>query len=184
MKKMLAALLAALLLIPCAASAAGTARVGLVEFIEHYMERITECQRDMELDFGLPLQVISDPPNAGESYVILQSSAGVITINSGGFTVEDLSMVFLDFSEGSTDDYSLLNCAASVSVLEYCDSMHEGVRIVREDISPRFEDALKQSMESGNGVMVYSGNYIYSILYREYDGNMVIFLDARERKYR
>lgn len=182
-KKILAVLLVAIILLPCSAGAVATEKRGLVEFIEVYMERITEYQKDARRDFNIPVPLWkSNPPYVGKDYVILHSSAGIIVANSEDFTVEEVSMTLIDMYISNAD--YLLNCAASISVLEYSDNMDEGLRIVMEEItpSPKIDDALKQAIKSRDRVKVYSGNYDYFLVYQKNDNINGALLVAVERK--
>ena len=164
-----------------------THRRGLIEFCELYMQRFTAYQKDNHEDYDIHVMGIA-PLILNDNYAMFNSTAGSIDVYLPDYTVSGVTMTYSNLAaDAKTNECNFMSCIMAFSALEYDDAddyslyIHSKIkggvsnatdevfRIWGEDISGSLPDKLDIAKESGEKVMVYSGNYDYYITYNSGD---------------
>ena len=201
MKKILAALLVALLLLPCAAGADATERRGLVEFIELYASRLMEYQKDREEDYKVPFGV-NVPPEIKEDYILVETAAGSIAVDKDDLTILHIVSALSFLPKGKTDEkakneanyFYAVNCISVISALEHgaedarvlesleISAMDDALWTMQKEILPKSKDSFPREIPGERIAKVYTGNYDYSVLCENTNEFRAMYLVAKARK--
>ena len=127
-----------------------------------------------------------------DNLITVSSDGGLLDIDLEDFTVVMLDTVLYDFQK--TDDKNgalFARCVTAFSALEYDDieasffslnakvgigsgandAVEESFRIWDEKIVPAFERVITEAVQSGEEVLLYSGNYDYYVVYYSSQGS-------------
>lgn len=174
-----------------------THRRGLIEFCELYMQRFTAYQKDNHEDYNIHVLGIDNAPYIlNDDYAMFNSTAGSIDVYLPDYTVSGITMTYSDLgADVDNNECNFISCIMAISALEYdyaddyslyirskinggvSNATDEVFRIWGENIAVPLLDKLDIARESGEKIMVYSGNYDYYIAY--YSGDR----DGRQYAY-
>lgn len=146
-----------------------------------YLERLAKYQNYIGIEFYEP-EWTRRPTSGDAGPYILQSSVGAVSVDEDS-AVEEAAFLLVCLPKNSAEnDFFYASCVAAISVLENGKNMDDGLQIMEEEMDPKMDEALRQSMERGDSDTVYSGNYYYSLLSMELDEVKGVFLKAEARR--
>jgi len=185
MKKIIKVLFITLMVSMCFISiifADTTKRRGITEFCELVINRADRLE-ELGLDFGIePSNLFLMMPSFDEKTNSVSTAIGYVDVYPDDFTISgaDLAIYNPDFSDEENDQYCA-KCALAISALEYDYSYDEmyfitgnrlnsinplfvGFDIIHDNAQRENGDSLlDEAAETGQKVLLYSGNYDYYI---------------------
>ena len=165
---------------------------GALEFCELYATRLPKAYEMAEIDDEIRISRDLVFGQLSDNLITVSSDGGLLDIDLEDFTVVMLDTVLYDFQK--TDDKNgalFARCVTAFSALEYDDieasffslnakvgigsgandAVEESFRIWDEKIVPAFERVITEAVQSGEEVLLYSGNYDYYVVYYSSQGS-------------
>lgn len=180
---------------------------GAFEFTELYIKRLTEYKAsyaNVEVDINIiPSELIVTANNTG----VISVTAGTMEIDLTDYSLVGLTLILQDADADNSENRQYqAKAITAIAALEYSDaddaflkmtseknisdtlkgSIGEASAIMREIQTQWKDGALNTAIQTGDPVLVYSGNYDYYIAYVDDSngatGRRVVFLDVEARK--
>ena len=160
-------------------------------FIEEYSKRwIKDAPVDFE--FKPSEEYYNDiSPYRIDGYISVNCDAGRLLIDMDDFTVQEYSAIICYLGEEDDSGLNVYNSSVAASVLEINSTDADFLYLVGESPVFRMKDLLWQGInnatgeqfdrlvENGEEIVIFEGNYTYSIDYSENDGVQTLWLVAK-----